>query len=278
MTPTRFTVLDTTQGHDDLAVQISTILHEVAPTVNEITGLPLPAEVRYRLLTPRDWRNEFRQNQHRILVRDIADLELEQKEIDAARRVVKAMGFIPVLTWPLMPATTHAGADGKRETIIAPKTLHHSGVLADEPALYQVIAHELVHHLQAAARNGAVWKTFFPRKREMPPRSAAPFLEGHADWADRQVTTRLFGTPADHRQARKSWRYRLHNALPGIRRLGPSRAAYEQGSHLIAHAVDAHGTDLVNQVWKDVTFLPTEEEIADPGAWIRRLERGVLSA
>ncbi|MFM9760780.1 zinc-dependent metalloprotease [Streptomyces scabiei] len=276
MTQTRFTVLDEIQRHPDLAEQIDRILHRVAPTVTEITDLPLPEEVRFRLLTPKAWRDETRKSHHRTLARDIADLELTAQEIDVVRAGLRIMGFVPVLVWPLVLGSTQAAADGRRETIIAPRALHHGGLLVDEPALHQMVAHELVHQVQADARSGAVWTTFFPQKRGITGRGASAVLEGHADWADHHVTARLFGAPADHRQSPKSWRYRTHNALPGIRRLGPSREAYEQGSRLIAHAVAAGGTDLVNQVWKDAVFLPTEEEIADPDAWVRRIERGYL--
>ena len=48
MTDTRFTVLDETQRHPDLVKWISLILRQVALTVNEITGLPLPPAVRFR--------------------------------------------------------------------------------------------------------------------------------------------------------------------------------------------------------------------------------------
>ncbi|MFJ6901508.1 hypothetical protein [Streptomyces hokutonensis] len=185
MTDTRFTVLDETQRHPDLVKWISLILRQVASTVNEITGLPLPPEVRFRL---------------------------------------------------------------------------HGGSLVDEAALHQLLIHELV------------------QKRGITTPGVTTVLEGHAAWADHQVTTRLLGAPADHRAAPKSLRYRLQNALPGIRRLGPSRAAYEQGCRLITEAVTEGSTDLVNQVLKDVTYLPTEAQIADPASWIHRIERGLPSA
>jgi hypothetical protein len=113
-----------------------------------------------------------------------------------------------------------------------------------------------------------------PQQRGITASGVTTVFEGHAAWADRQATTRLLGAPADHRTAPKSWRYRLHNALPGIQRLGPSRTGYEQGSRLIAQAVAELGTGLVNQVWKDLTLLPAEEEITDPAAWIYRIEGG----
>ncbi|MEV6483348.1 hypothetical protein [Streptomyces sp. NPDC051576] len=271
-------MLDDTQRHPHLAKQISLILRQVAPAVNEITGLPLPPEVRFRLVTPKAWRDEARQSQHRILARDIADLELTPQEIGGIRRRLKAMGFVPVLVWPLVLASTQETEDGHDETIIAPRALHHGGLLADEAALHQLLIHELVHQMQTGARGGAVWATFFPQKRGIATPGVPTVLEGHAAWADQQVTTRLLGAPADHRQAPKSLRYRLHNALPGIRRLGPSRAAYEQGCRLIAQAVTEGGTGLVNQILKDGTYLPTDAEIADPASWIYRIERGLPRA
>ncbi len=278
MTDTRFTVLVETQRHPDLAKGISLILRQVAPTVNEITGLPLPPAVRFRLVTPQAWREEARGSRRRILARDVADLELTPQEIGGIRGALKITGFVPVLVWPLVLASTQEAEDGHDETIIAPRALHHGGLLVDEAALHQLLIHELVHQIQTGARGGAVWATFFPQKRGIATPGVSTVLEGHAAWADQQVTTRLLGAPADHRQAPKSLRYRLHNALPGIRRLGPSRAAYEQGSRLIGQAVTEGGTELVNQVLKDVTYLPTEAEITDPTSWIYRIERGLPRA
>ncbi|MEH0415917.1 zinc-dependent metalloprotease [Streptomyces sp. B21-083] len=278
MTQTRFTVLDETRRHPDLAEQIDRILHRVAPTVEETTNLPFPQEVRFRLLTPKAWRAETHRSRHRILARDIADLKLTPQDIDAIRVVLRITSFVPALVWPLVLGSTLETDDGSRETIIAPRALHHGGLLVDEPALHQLVAHELVHQIQADGQSGAVWTTYFPQKRGINGRGASTVIEGHANWADHQVTARLFGSPADARHSPKSWRYRAHMAIPGIQRLGPSRAAYEQGSLLIERAVAAGGTDLVNQIWKDPVFLPTEEETADPDAWVRRIEQGYLGA
>ncbi|MFI1416320.1 zinc-dependent metalloprotease [Streptomyces sp. NPDC020707] len=182
------------------------------------------------------------------------------------------MGPASALVWPLVLGSTHEAQDGQCETIITPKTWRHAGVLADDPALHQVVAHELVHHVQANARTGAAWTSHFPDKHGVRiSRDGLSYaVEGHADWADRQVTTRLFGTPASHRTAQKSWRYRIHDN-PVIRRLGPSREAYEQGGALIERAVELLGPPAVNQVWEDISLLPTQAEIADADAWAHRL-------
>ncbi|MGP4051680.1 zinc-dependent metalloprotease [Streptomyces sp. 2A115] len=268
---TVFTILAATRRHSDLGERISAILHTVAPIVEETTSLCLPPEVRFRLVTPTMWRDEFRQNRERALARDVADLVDLPEEINRVRAALKVTSVVPVLVWPLMLAITVKAADGQSETIIAPRALHHGGV-ADEPLLHQVVAHELVHQLQAEARSGVVWRTYFARLREIRPNGVVAIAEGHAQWADQQVTERLFGEPTDHRtQARRSLRYRLHERTPRIRRLRPPRALYEQGARLIAHTVEVGGTDLVNRVWKDATLLPTDGEIADPDAWTDRL-------
>ncbi|MFS8201045.1 hypothetical protein ACLVWQ_20435 [Streptomyces sp. CWNU-52B] len=228
---TIFEVHDETRRNDDLRDRVLGVLDKVVPHVAEITDLPLPAKVRFRLLAPKAWREEVRLYSQRTLAKEIGDLDLEPAEIKAGRVVLKVAGFSLPLVWPLVLGSTQEAEDGQCETIIAPATWRHAGVLASDPALYQVIAHELVHQVQDEARIGAVWTSLFPHKHGLgraSRKSISYVLEGHADWADRMVTTRLFGTPADHRKARKSLRYRLHDN-PLIRRLGPSREAYELG-------------------------------------------------
>lgn len=269
---TRFTVLDDTLRHPELCERITTTLRLVAPHVAETTGLPLPPEVRFRLLTPAAWRAASRESRERVLQRDIVDLDLPPEKISAMRGALKVTGSFSALVWPLILGQTGKAADGQTQTILAPRALHHTGLLADDECMHQMLAHELVHHLQAEARSGTVWHTFFPAEREISKEGVSVVLEGHASWADQQVTTRLYGRPVNHhQQAPRSWRYRLHAGLPGIRRLGPSRAAYEQGARLIGHATQAYGTDLINRVWKDTSLLPNAAEIADPDAWCRRI-------
>ncbi|MFM9493688.1 zinc-dependent metalloprotease [Streptomyces galilaeus] len=204
----------------------------------------------------------------------MADLDLKPEEINALRGAIKIHGLVRLLVWPMMMANTMDldSSDGRSQTILAPRALHHGGLLADEQCLVQMAAHELVHHAQDEARGGTVLRTFFPQHRGFTLGGRLAMVEGHAHWVDQQVTTRLFGQPVDaHQRARRSWRHRLHSAMPGIRRFGPGRDSYVQGAQLIEHAVAAGGTDLVNRVWKDTSLLPSQEEITDPDAWIRRI-------
>ncbi|MFD3590495.1 zinc-dependent metalloprotease [Streptomyces sp. NPDC058683] len=282
---TRFNVLDDTRRHPELSELLSSILHTVAPIVRETTGLALPAEVLYRLTTPTEWRDATRLNRHRILARDIADQTLTPEEISAVRGLLKITSFVPVLVWPLVVAQTMEAADGQVETVIAPRALHHSGFLANAKCLTAMTAHELVHHAQFEARRGLVWETYAPDRRGMDRRGlgASTVMEGHATWTDQQTTARLFEAPVNHRElAKRSWRYRLHAGFPGVRRLGPRPDSYEQGARLITHAVNAQSVDVVNQVWRDTSLLPTAKEIAAPDTWAQRLaapseDRGLVS-
>jgi len=269
---TSFTVHNDTRHHDDLRERISDILHKVAPDVETATGLPLPTDVCFRLLTPKARRHAQVQNAQHILDRDTADLLLEPAHITAARISIKISRVTAALVDPLVLATSMEVDGGAYETLMAPISLRHAGVLAHEPSLLQVVAHELVHHLQFAAAGGTVWKSLFPEVRGIDPDSVIAFREGHAAWADRHITARLFGAPVDHRRdASKSWRYRLHNRLPGIGRLGPDRETYRPEFRFFADVSAATGTDVINKVWKDTTLQPTARELFDPEAWLGRV-------
>ncbi|MGW0827114.1 zinc-dependent metalloprotease [Streptomyces sp. NPDC002845] len=277
MTP-QFTILDDTRRHPELAARLFDILHAAAPMAEEITGLSLPPRVRFRLLAPKKWRRAQMRARQRILTRDIADLELTPDQFDPVRVALKATGVSDRLILPLMLATSMEADDGQYETIMNLLALRHAGILTHEPSLHQVSAHELIHHAQFAATGGTVWRTLFPQLRGIDSGSVTTWREGHADWADRQITTRLFGAPVQHRtDAPKSWRYLLHNRLPGIRRLGPSPETYEQGSRFFSHVIAESGIDLTNRAWKDTELLPTTDEFANPDAWICRVT-GVNSA
>ncbi|MEX3100913.1 MULTISPECIES: zinc-dependent metalloprotease [unclassified Streptomyces] len=269
---TRFTVLDETRRHPGLAEQISAILHTVAPLVTQTTGLAVPPAVRFRLLTPKEWRAAYRYNGGRILTRDIADLEMTPKEITQIRRALKISGILPVLLWPLIAGVTMEAADGQVETVMVPRTLQHVGYDTNAQCLTQIVAHELVHQAQLAARAGVWEETLFAGRRGRDPQAGPTVVEGHACWADRDITTRLYGAPVDAAQhARPSRRFRLHKAITDITRLSRLNAHYAQGLRLITQAVGLCGITVVNQVWTDASLLPTAEEITDPETWARRL-------
>ncbi|MFF4755290.1 zinc-dependent metalloprotease [Streptomyces sp. NPDC002514] len=269
---TEIVVLDDTRRHPELTERITELLSEVASPVAEVTGLALPPTVRFRLVTPRAWRDETIKSQRRTLTRDIADLPLKPDDISPAQTALKFMRVIPVLVWPLVVGATMAAADGQEETLAAPWALHHSGLLADEPSLVQMLAHELTHHLQAAAiADNTGWRTWFPTQRNLPhSRIVSTVVEGHARWTDQQVTTRRYGAPVDHNRAPKSLRHRIHSRIPGIRHLGPSPAAYSAGARFFESVAASAGVDHINRVWKDPSLLPTQDEFASPLSWLDR--------
>ncbi|WP_189858430.1 zinc-dependent metalloprotease [Streptomyces poonensis] len=267
------TVLDDTQRNSELKESIEQLLIIVAPHVRQLTGLPAPSnEVRFRLLEPKAWRHECGQHTRRVLDRDRAnlDLVLTPEQLEGADIAVKITGFLPAVIWPLFSALTVEAGDGGSETIIAPRALHHTGLVDEAPLLCQLVAHELTHHFQAVA--GAPWRTLFPRERRICPRGAVTLVKGHAHWVAQQVTCRVFGRPVDHHEhAHRSLRYQLAKGVCHLPLFaGVRHDAYLRGVAFVHHVVHERGTDPINRAWNDHTLLPTADEISDPGAWIRR--------
>ena len=271
---TVFLVRDET-SRPQLAEQITDILQQLAPIMVETTGLSLAPRVTYRLVTPKEWRAVQVRGLQRALACDMADLDLPPERLAQAHASIKKARVMMLKAWPLVMGSTGRTAGEQPETVIAPKALHHTGLLANDDVLAQMVVHELVHHAQQTAwdHHAARWSTLFPDLRGRPHWAFSSLLEGHARWADQQVTRLAFGAPVDADRTRKSQslRYRLHARLPGIRNAGPSRAAYDAGAQFIEHIVAAGGTDLINRIWKDSDLVPTHSEITDAEAWLLRV-------
>ena len=53
--------------------------------------------------------------------------------------------------------------------------------------------------------------------------------------------------------------------------LDAKTAQYRDGARFVRGVVDVVGMDGLNKVWVEPTNLPSKEEIADPGRWVRRV-------
>jgi uncharacterized protein (DUF2342 family) len=54
--------------------------------------------------------------------------------------------------------------------------------------------------------------------------------------------------------------------------LGLKRRQYERGAAFFEAVADARGVAFASSVWDHPANLPTDEELDDPGAWLRRVE------
>jgi len=263
-------VRDETGHNSELAQQIEQILREVAPLVEDVTGLSAPACPIFSLVTPEGLQSAASAWADRVAERDLASEGLSEAEQLEICVLVEASKPMIRLMWPLIMGQTVITDEGP-VSLLCPDGLQHSGVLSDRRFLTQAVVHELAHQPQLENDADLHWQSFLPgRRTDMAP---VFLMEGHARWADEQVTQRLFGTPVDADLAPRSELFTAHANLTTMQMLdGGNQQSCGVGSQFIAHVVNAmDGTDTLNRVWKDLGLVPTLEEFRDPDAWLSRV-------
>ncbi|MET9976294.1 zinc-dependent metalloprotease [Streptomyces microflavus] len=276
-------VLDETGKHGYLQERIESILDEVVPVVRETTRLELPALVVFRIVAPETWQTDseadltgfvsrFRARRPRWHAPAIG--LVERVSLGRFRKVAPLLGGVLV-----MGATT-AGPAEQSQTMLVPAALAHSGVFSSSYYLTQLVIHELVHHAQnLATLHREVWAAEKPSA--LLRAGSIKFVEeGHAYWADQEVTRRLFGEPKDVHTAPASiqsgvYQDALKNKIIARMRRGPD--IYTEGRQLVTTAIEAVGPSLFNRLWTDLSLLPTKSELKHPGRWAERLASGTSS-
>lgn len=99
-------------------------------------------------------------------------------------------------------------------------------------------------------------------------------LEGHAnvvmDAVDASVVPtvktirRRFEDRGKHRSVLERW-------IRRVLQLDAKARQYRDGQKFVGHIVEAVGMEQFNRIWDSPEHLPTEQEIHDPDAWIRRV-------
>jgi uncharacterized protein (DUF2342 family) len=54
--------------------------------------------------------------------------------------------------------------------------------------------------------------------------------------------------------------------------MGLKRRQYERGREFFEAVADARGVEAAAAVWRGPEYLPSDEEIDDPAAWIERVD------
>ncbi len=99
------------------------VLVEAAPRLEEITGLVMPS-VTFRLVTAWVWRAEVVAYVDRSVRHALAYSEVFARERAEAEDKVASWRKAMARSWPLFEARTLTAADGRSQTLIAPRALH----------------------------------------------------------------------------------------------------------------------------------------------------------
>jgi coenzyme F420 biosynthesis associated uncharacterized protein len=116
-----------------------------------------------------------------------------------------------------------------------------------------------------------------PRQREILERltSVMTLVEGHGDYVMDAVGPSVVPSVAQIRarfSARRGSSSRIEQALRRILGIDLKMKQYEQGSRFVKKVVGEAGMATFNKVWTSPETLPTPDEIADPIAWLDRVD------
>lgn len=115
-----------------------------------------------------------------------------------------------------------------------------------------------------------------PEQRERLARLTAvmSLLEGHADVVMDEVGPDVVPTVAQIRKKfdeRRKGRGVVDQLLRRLLGLEAKMRQYRDGAVFVRRVVDEVGMEGFNAVWSQPQSLPTPQEIADPGGWVRRV-------
>ncbi|OEV13000.1 zinc-dependent metalloprotease [Streptomyces nanshensis] len=264
----------------ELAEQVEKIAAQVIPVLEDVTGLSVGEKPVIRIVTPAAWvtiRTEWRDRVHARLGQefDLTDEEIQTLEIEA----ISESSELPLM-WALVMGSTHEDESDEPQVLLVPSALHHCGF--EEPELTKVAARELTHIAQHRAGDGAAFRARNSVYRErIGLQDIQPdyLLSGHSRWTDLAVTKRLLGREVSEDTGRQTefW-WSTAKAAAGRYQENPEKfpgkdlGVYRDGARWIADVVDLAGRDVLNRAWQDVSMIPTTAEIADPRAWLARVD------
>ncbi|MFE9601474.1 hypothetical protein [Streptomyces hokutonensis] len=250
---------------DALAERIEAIAVETLPLVEAVTGLPLPDPVVIRTMTVRNWTREHRRSTKRLLLSETEQLSPSFRDMRAAALLRKGRLKTHRKLWPAIGGQAVLFEPGQPELVFLPEALRHGDRLEDTPFLNKALAHEQTHLAQYVASDGAAWAaqdTFYPALRGVAGLAYGLLHEGHAYWADQQITTKIFGEPVTTDEASPHASARFLKVFASPQRLAAGEL-YRRAVDNVARIINAEGLDAFNAVWTTPDLVPTAGEAAD---------------
>ncbi len=122
-----------------------------------------------------------------------------------------------------------------------------------------------------------------PRQRAILDRMTCvmTLVEGHGDYVMDAVGPEVVPSVAEIRakfSARRGSAGRVEQAIRRILGIDLKMKQYEQGSRFVKAVVDEAGMATFNKVWTSPETLPTRDELANPHAWLERVDGAGASA
>jgi hypothetical protein len=259
-----------------LGAAVSDLADVVLPVLEEVTRLPMGAAPVIRLVTPEAWHAARTAYTERVIARDVRDFGFPDSAREAVRDAAPGRRSRQASLWQLVHGSVVETGDWQPEILLVPDALAEWG--ADDDGLLRILAHGLARVAQHRASDGCAFlahETLFREARGWADAATAHALHGHARWADGEVTTRLVGRRIGTRTGRESPDMRALMTVVGNDADADGetpRAVQEAGAVWAGDVVTLAGADTLNLAWADPVLLPTRAEIADPEAWIARVQ------
>ncbi|MGW2652157.1 hypothetical protein ACWC1D_00620 [Streptomyces sp. NPDC001478] len=257
---------------DALAERLETVVEPIAPLVQAVTGLALPETVVIRTMTARKWQAAHRRQDKRQLRAETRELHPSPSGRRAAKAQTASLRNARRHIWPTIGAQVVEIRHGHPELVVLAQAIREAGRLDDEPTLYKIVAHELTHLAQYAIDDGVTWRlmnTLYADQRGIADRDYPFLLEGHAYWADQQITTNLLGTPVPTGEISPHATLRYRN-LVETRQRAEDQEYFNLAADSVSQVIDNQGLDAFNQVWTTPDLVPLKSETSRPELWQRR--------
>jgi coenzyme F420 biosynthesis associated uncharacterized protein len=135
----------------------------------------------------------------------------------------------------------------------------------------------LVRRWRAPARGGLIEGLLVPEQRRLfrETQVVMSLLEGFGDWVMDRVGVAFLPDVADMRrrfeERRSAPRRGLDRVISRLIGMDLKLEQYRRGERFVAGVAAVGGADAVARLWDGPEALPTERELVDPGAWVRRV-------
>ncbi|MET8380431.1 hypothetical protein [Streptomyces microflavus] len=257
----------------DLTDRLEALAGVAAPLVEAVTEMALPDTVVITTKKVGKWQSDGIRRDRQQIKADIEELNPTPFSRRCATLACHQAYRSARTTWRMVGAQT-VMVQGRPEIVVLPRALAEAGRLTDESVLLKVVAHELTHVAQCHRDSGEGFRMLgcrFPQERGIAELDYGFLHEGHAYWADAQITTKILGAPVVTAEISPHATRRYLDLARSAARASSVRY-FDRARDSAALVIDAHGLDAFNEVWGRRDLVPLRAEASTADAWSRRLQ------